>query len=264
MKILLIAGHGAGDSGAVGNGYKEADLTRELVSLIEKELSEYRVSIDVYDTSRNAFYDAQKGALMVGNYDYALEVHFNAASATAHGTEIFVVNEESSIDVEKNIMKAMKPYFTLRDSDGVKRTNFLVITTLFNQGISAGLLETCFITNANDMKVYQAHKKDIARDIAVSLATSFKLEKVKKVNKNIAVVKYMASDKKEYYLNVYEQDTLKSTGAEGYYNMFLIIGTDGARNCFTSWDKVDKVATGTCKGSKKKGKKLVVKKVATV
>ena len=28
---LLIAGHGQGDPGAVGNGYKEADLTREFV-----------------------------------------------------------------------------------------------------------------------------------------------------------------------------------------------------------------------------------------
>ena len=38
MKILLISGHGAGDPGATGtyNGvkYKEADLTREVVSTL--------------------------------------------------------------------------------------------------------------------------------------------------------------------------------------------------------------------------------------
>ena len=34
MKILLIAGHGAGDTGASGCGYKETNLTRELVNLI--------------------------------------------------------------------------------------------------------------------------------------------------------------------------------------------------------------------------------------
>lgn len=39
MKILLISGHGAGDCGAIGNGYKEADLTRELVKLIDNELN---------------------------------------------------------------------------------------------------------------------------------------------------------------------------------------------------------------------------------
>ena len=38
MKILLISGHGAGDVGAVGNGYREADLTREVVNLLAPKL----------------------------------------------------------------------------------------------------------------------------------------------------------------------------------------------------------------------------------
>lgn len=41
MNILLIAGHGDGDSGAVGNGYKECDLTREFASLICSKLKKY-------------------------------------------------------------------------------------------------------------------------------------------------------------------------------------------------------------------------------
>ena len=35
MKILLIAGHGEGDSGAVANGYKEAELNREVVQKLK-------------------------------------------------------------------------------------------------------------------------------------------------------------------------------------------------------------------------------------
>ena len=41
MKILLIAGHGAGDTGASGCGYKETNLTRELVNLIAPKLRKY-------------------------------------------------------------------------------------------------------------------------------------------------------------------------------------------------------------------------------
>ena len=41
MRILLIPGHGDGDSGAVGTGYKEADLTREMVKLIASRLLRY-------------------------------------------------------------------------------------------------------------------------------------------------------------------------------------------------------------------------------
>lgn len=264
MKILLIAGHGAGDPGALGNGYKEADLTRELVRMINEELSEYEVDVDVYAPGHNAFYDVQNGTFKVGRYDYALEVHFNAASASAHGSEIFVTDVETDITVEKNIMKELKRYFTLRDSDGVKRTNFLVITTLKNQGISSALLETCFISNKNDMIVYDANKKAIAEDIAHSLADSFKLKKKPRKATNTHVVKYMASDRKEYYLNVYCADKLENTGHTGYYNSLLTIGTDGARNCYPKWDSTKKLANGTSKGTKKKGTKILCKVVATV
>lgn len=50
MNILLIAGHGDGDSGAVGNGYKECDLTREFASLIYSKLKEM-CHVDLADTS---------------------------------------------------------------------------------------------------------------------------------------------------------------------------------------------------------------------
>ena len=266
MKILLIAGHGSGDCGAVGNGYQEADLTRELVQLIAKSLEAYEVDVDVYDMNRNAFKDAQNGTLKLGSYDYLLEVHFNAFSdPKAHGTEIFVTNAETGIKVEQSIMNNLRRYFVLRDSDGVKRSDFLVIATAKNKGISSALLETCFITNKNDMIVYNASKKDIAEDIALGLADGFKLKKkAKPKNTNIAVVKYASEDGTEYYLNVYEADKLEKLDAEGRYNYKLTIGTSGARNCFVGWDSKDKVATGTVKGSKKKGSKLLVRKVATV
>ena len=54
MKILLIAGHGAGDPGASGCGYKEANLTRELVNLIAPNLRKY-ATVDVYNQNRSAF-----------------------------------------------------------------------------------------------------------------------------------------------------------------------------------------------------------------
>lgn len=182
MKILLIAGHGAGDPGAAGNGYKEANLTRELVKLIASSLKAYNVAVDTYNTSRNAFYDVQNGKFSVGKYDYAFEVHFNAFdNPSAHGSEIYVTTREAGIGVEQGIMKKMSKYFVLRDNDsvfdGVKRTNFLVINTLKNMGISGALLETCFITNKNDMIVYQASKAAIANDIAAAIAAGFGLKK---------------------------------------------------------------------------------------
>ena len=190
MKILLISGHGAGDTGATGNGYKEANLTRELVKLIAPKLRKY-ATVDIYDQTRNAFKDVQNGKFKVGDYDYALEVHFNAFSdPKAHGTEIFVTTKEKGITVEQAIMKNMNRYFTLRDNDsifdGVKKTNFLVIKTLKEKGISGALIEVCFITNKNDMIVYQTNKDAIASDIVAGIVTGFGLKKIE-VPKEIKV-----------------------------------------------------------------------------
>jgi N-acetylmuramoyl-L-alanine amidase len=170
-KILLISGHGQGDSGAVGNGYKEANLTRELVDLLAIELKKY-ANVEVYDKSRDAFKDVKNGNFNVGKYDYALEIHFNAFNGKAHGSEIYVTTRENGITVEQEIMKNMKKYFTLR---GVKREDFAVINALKNKGISSALLEVCFIDNANDMKVYQQYKKYIAQDIVQGISKGFGL-----------------------------------------------------------------------------------------
>ena len=190
MNILLISGHGAGDPGAQGCGYKEADLTRELTKLIAADLKGYqKVNVYRYPESRNAYKDvsaSQLNNVLKQNFpgvkfDYVFEVHFNAFNGKAYGTEIFVTFAEKEISVEQEVMKNMKKYFTLRDDqspkDGVKRSNFLVIHTFKNKGVSSALLETCFIDNKEDMKTYNANKKKISADIAAGIAAGFGLKK---------------------------------------------------------------------------------------
>lgn len=172
MKILLIAGHGAGDVGAVGNGCKEADLTRELVNLIEPKLKRYATVVK-YNQKRNAFKDVNNGTFTIGKFDYALEVHFNAFNGKARGTEIFVTDKEKGTGVESSIMAQMKKHFSVR---GVKRKNFTVINTIKNKGISSALLEVCFIDNAIDMKYYLKNKDRIAQSIVEGIVQGFGLK----------------------------------------------------------------------------------------
>lgn len=172
MKILLIAGHGAGDPGAPGCGYQEADLTRELVNLIAPKLRVY-ATVDVYDQTRNAYYDCQNGKFKIGSYDYVLEVHFNAFNGKAYGTEIYVTDREKGTTVEQAIMHNLSKYFNVR---GVKVTNFLVINTVKNKGISAALLETCFIDNQKDMDKYQKNKNSVADGIVKGIVDGFGLK----------------------------------------------------------------------------------------
>ena len=96
-----------------------------------------------------------------------------------------------------------------------------------------------------------------------SLKTRLTVPKNTNKNTNTHVVKYMAKDRKEYYMNVYATDKLEKTGCVGYFNYILTIGTKGARNCYTSWDKTNKAASGKSKGTKSKGTKILCKVVAT-
>lgn len=173
MKILLISGHGAGDCGACGNGFQEADLTREVVNKVAEKLRTF-CQVDIYNQLRNAYKDVNAGKLPVifSNYDYVFEVHFNAFNKTARGTEIFVTREEPQTTVEEAIMNKLSAYFSVR---GVKRKNFDVIAKARRSGVSSALLETCFIDNSEDMNIYVNNKDGICEAIAEGIKEGFGL-----------------------------------------------------------------------------------------
>ena len=188
MNILLIAGHGDGDCGAVGSGYQEAELTRELVKLINSELSNY-ANVTVFDTSKNMYKYIKSGkAFNFKEYKYVLEVHFNACvkdtkgDGKTTGTEILVHTSENGVSVENAILmnvcdigfrnRGVKTRSDLQNMNVCKRV----------QGVSYALIETCFIDDLDDMKLYQANKEKVAKAIVKGIATGFSLKKVEDNN----------------------------------------------------------------------------------
>ena len=175
MKILLIAGHGQGDPGAVGNGYKEADLTREVVSLLKAQLDNY-ADVTIADTAKNWL----NNAMNFSPYDYVLEIHFNAGVSDKKGnngttgTEIYITTSEKTYGVETKIVEGISGVgFKNR---GVKRKNWAVISRAKKQGVSAALLEVCFIDDADDMWLYQKKKIEVIKAIANGIINGFGLK----------------------------------------------------------------------------------------
>lgn len=183
MKLLLIAGHGAGDPGAVGNSYQEATETRKVVAALAQAL-EGCCDVDTYPTSRNAYADYKAGQLtktaQFARYDYVLEIHFNAVKASTadgktKGTEIYVTTAEPSTAVEQAMVAAIAAVgLTNR---GVKRNNWDVIQQARKAGTSSALLEICFIDDADDMAIYAAKQPDIVEAIAMSIIDGFGLQR---------------------------------------------------------------------------------------
>lgn len=186
MKILLIAGHGAGDPGACSNYGIEANETRRVVEMLKAQFGAYNgVYVDVYPIERNAYADIVAGELQVNfaNYDYVLEVHFNsAANASATGVEIWVTPVETGITVEQAIVNKVSSLGYA--NRGVKREDFRVIRTVKNRGVSAALIETCFISNQGDMDRYNNNFAKVCNAIVEGVAEGYGLNK----NNNTVVV----------------------------------------------------------------------------
>lgn len=182
MRILLIAGHGDGDCGATGNGCKEADLTRDVATLLKAELDGY-ADVTIADMKRNWYqYVCKKGGyLELKDYGYALEIHFNAIKAetksdgATKGVEIYVTTAEKSTNLEQGIVNAISALgFKNR---GVKRQNWALINHIKKNGVSSALLEVCFIDDIDDMKLFKSKKSEIVKVIADSIIKAFALEK---------------------------------------------------------------------------------------
>lgn len=183
MKLLLIAGHGAGDPGAIGNGYQEATEARKVVSALAQSLDGC-CDVDTYPTSRNAYSDYQAGSLnqtaQFPQYDAVLELHFNASAAGAadgkyKGVEAYVTTTETDTALASALCGALETLgFPNR---GVKRKNWSVIATARRQSVSAVLLEVCFIDDPDDMQAYTSKFDAIIQAIADAIIQEYGLEK---------------------------------------------------------------------------------------
>ena len=179
LKLLLIAGHGDNDPGACSSYGIERDEARKVVSRLAELFKNYKdVSVDVYPTNRNCYSDVTTGRVQVNmsNYDYVFEVHFNSATASARGTEVWVTPMESAIEVEKKVVSNLASVgFTNR---GVKKEYFAVISFAKNKGVSSALVEVCFISNQNDMNLYRNKFEQVCNAIVSGIADGFGLQKI--------------------------------------------------------------------------------------
>lgn len=168
-KIIISAGHGGTDPGAVSGNYVERELTIELRNLVVAELRALGIN-PLVDSNTNALKETL--AWLRGKFgarDILFDIHWNAAgSPDAKGTEVIVPDRFSQF--EKDLAKALLKVFTdlgFKDR-GVKPEALTARKKLGWMRPTAEnvLLEVCFITNTMDMKLYEANKHNISKRIA--------------------------------------------------------------------------------------------------
>lgn len=198
FKLLIMAGHGRNvdgswDPGACGNGYQEATLTRELTKLIKKSADAAGLDCDIApDRNHYSFFKAG-GKYDVTRYNYVLEIHFNAntnpdysGDGIKRGTMFYIDKSEKGHSVEDAILNKLYSIGSKQAWDGVVVTQrqesykngLMVQNAIRAQGVSHAVLETCFISDLDDILWYQEHKTLIATKIVEGIIQGFRLNEV--------------------------------------------------------------------------------------
>ena len=169
--VYISAGHSPfssrKDFGAEGCNYKEALLAIELRDLICKELDFFKVRyVKDLDTETLGQYLER---IKTGNASVVCEIHWNAATGKASGTEVLIQEDGDRLDnafakelcdITANLLKI--------PNRGVKKESESArgrLGLMREQGLVC-LPEICFIDNCEDMKKYQEVKVKLAHEFA--------------------------------------------------------------------------------------------------
>ena len=171
-KLFPLAGHHNHDSGAVSNGVKEADLTKELRNLVLCELDEFGF-VDYETDNDNDSLGVVIKKIHPTATDVVFDIHFNASSnPEATGTEVLISSQAG----EKSKALATEVAAYTANLLGIKNRGVKTEAesargrlAILNLKGAACLLEVCFITNPNDLKSYHANKERLAKALAVLL-----------------------------------------------------------------------------------------------
>ncbi|MGG6437365.1 N-acetylmuramoyl-L-alanine amidase [Saccharococcus caldoxylosilyticus] len=179
VRIVLDAGHGGQDSGAVGNGLKEKDLTLAIVKHIGRLLGDYE-SVEVhYTRTDDRFLELSERAAIANKLkaDYFISVHINAGGGTGFESYIFNNTKDAKTIAYQNVIHAeiMKAIGNVTDR-GKKRANYAVLRETHMPAI---LTENLFIDNASDATKLKSEQflLQVAYGHVVGLEKAFGLKK---------------------------------------------------------------------------------------
>lgn len=176
-KVFVICGHGAGDSGACGNGYQEQERVRALGKCI-KELGGSEVVLgDIY---RDYYKDNGISSLTMTKDYQIIELHMDSsASPEPKGAHVIINAGLTADDYDNALAKFLSDLFPGRSKTIVARDDLANPDRAASMGYSYRLVECGFISNANDISVFNCNVENIARGIlgCFGIATSESTDK---------------------------------------------------------------------------------------
>ena len=162
-KLFVIPGHGAGDSGAVGNGYKEAERVRALATKVKEYGGDHVI---LSDFNLNSYRSNIIGKCQVPNDCLILELHIDSSKNTkARGGHVIINANFKADEYDDALATMISTMFPGRAKTIVGRTDLANVRRAADKGYNYRLLECCFISNTEDINKFNAEMDKLAKDI---------------------------------------------------------------------------------------------------
>jgi N-acetylmuramoyl-L-alanine amidase len=184
-KLYLDAGHGLPkDSGAAGNGLKEAEVVLKIQEQFIAHLKANYTGFELNQTrtDNKTFLELSERANKANKWDADafISFHNNSATATAHGYEDFIhdsktrASQELQAAVHARVLPVLKKYGI--SDRGQKTANYAVLR---ETSMAAILTETLFISNVREAGLLKDINvlKDFAAAYADGVASYLELPK---------------------------------------------------------------------------------------
>ena len=196
MRLWVCCGHGAGDSGAVGHGYTEAERVRALGTRI-KELGGDGVVL--MDQRRNWYADHGFDSVSIPKGDAVVELHMDSGEAGARGGHVIYKAGLSPDAYDRALADAISGIFPGRAEALKGSSNLRNCNVCASRGINYRLVEHGFISDAGDVATFNAGIDEIARAYLTIFGISHEAPEVPKEDTD------MTDEQAEMLRKVYDQ-----------------------------------------------------------
>ena len=180
-KIMIVAGHGYNDPGAVGNGTNERDFIRaNIVDRVANYLKQAGHTVGIYGKDQDMYQDTAYGE-QVGNktdyglywvksqgYEIVVEFHLDSAAASATGGHVIIPSGLAADSIDTALQAAVKKHVgTVRGI--TERSDLLHCNVAKAEYINYRLVELGFITSTKDMNYIKNNLNAYTKSLAEAI-----------------------------------------------------------------------------------------------
>lgn len=169
-RIMIDAGHGGWDNGAMYNGRKEKDDTLRLALAVAQLLREK--GFEVLLTREEDVYQSPNEKARIANesgVDYFISLHRNASAIPNQyeGVQTLIFNEEGNKGILADNINRQLEEVGFKNLGRSIRTDLAVLR---RTNMPAALVEAGFITNDTDNQIFDERFNEVANAIAQGIA----------------------------------------------------------------------------------------------